>query len=183
MMDKILLKIEDYPLGWDGFLSKAYAFARRGQWDAFAQIDLREGDQTFDVSIFADNLRLLMEFSQFDYPQIVPLDLLRHVSFTRRWIGFVNVGANRKRQDRAIDWINNKCDFKQLHSGDFDWFLMDAPGHSTRIDSKPDKDLGDGFSTRTAQDAPDRAPTDRDKLLILAFDNAEDLVWVKLAMG
>lgn len=171
MTVKKVIKIDEYLLGWDQFLHAAYAFAKNDRWEMFEQIIPIYQGKPFDPTVFSGNLRKLVEFSQFDYPETVPLELLRDIPITHTWAGFINVGMNRQAQDKAVDYINNRCDFGKLQ-GAMDYFFMHAPGESWRKDNT--KDFGEQL--------PHRRPTDRGKMLVMAFENEDDLVLVKMSL-
>ncbi len=182
MMEKIRLNIDAYALGWEQFLHTAYSFAKAGRWDDFDNvIPVYEGEE-FDIQIFKNNLKRVLEFSEFDFPQITPIDVLRQIPRDRTWVGFINIGPNRSKHYQIQKYMK-QLDHSALN-GEIDYFWMLAKGVSRRakIETIEREEGGEIVVIKQAVPHVSREPTERNTLLILAFTDESDLITTKFAL-
>ena len=161
-MEKKIVDIDAYAMGWDQFLHTAYSFVKAERWDDFDAVDFIRDGKPFDIQPFKANLIRLMTFADFQSGKLVPMQALRDLPTDRIWEGLVNIGSVRRKQQDAMKHIGKLIEEKRLHKR-VDYFTM-------RPANTPEETM-QSFLSRN-----------RPHMLILAFEDIEDLVYTKMTM-
>jgi hypothetical protein len=168
-MEKKIVDIDAYAMGWDQFLHTAYSFAQRGSWEDFDNVDFIRDGKPFDIQPFKTNLKIVMTFADFPAGVRVPLQVLRELPTDCTWEGIINVGANRRDQQRSMTHMGNLLRDKRFQKR----------VHYFTMRPKDGKEVHELVANSPYAVNNNR---NRSHILVLGFEDIEDLVYYKMML-
>lgn len=94
-MTKKIINIDEMAMGWEQVYPMLYYAVLNNYDDRVQEAEFHYGGKLFDVTIFLDNIRLLINDNRWLWPaDRTPYEVLREVPLDRRWTNIVDLGQN-----------------------------------------------------------------------------------------